>query len=487
MKPFDADQYAKDVLAAGCPSDQARNFIRAGLLLQPRQLAASAAARLCDLSNGPTLIGYGGARGGGKSHWLLAQVGADDCQRYPGLKVLLLRKSGKANREAFEDLRQRLFTSLTHSYSATAGVLVFENGSRIVIKHYQHENEINNSFIGMEYDVIAIEEATTLTERKWEDIKTCSRTSKPGWRPRIYSTTNPGGVGHDWYHKTFIIPFDSQAETKTRFIPARVHDNKFTNREYEEILAAQPGWRKEAWYHGNWNIDAGQFFKTFNHGIHVVSNFNDDRAVEWFAAMDYGYTHYTVFLLGCRDINGDLFIVDEHAERGWIPKRHLQAIKEMLLRHQLLFGSPCSQIIGESMKMRMRFDPPSSWHLSRIAVGGDLFARQYDGSTIAAQFRDLGAALHPANTNRVQGWAEILDALGDPASGIPPTLFFHERCKRLIATLPYLQHDPDHPADVLKSDTNDEGLGGDDSADALRYLIATRIPKVHARKLIGVY
>src|SRR5262249_36361936 len=120
-------QYVSDGLAAGCSSDQIENFIRAGLLLQPRQLAASAAARLCDQPNGPTLIGYGGARGGGKSHWLLAQIGADDCQRYPGLKVLLLRKSGKANREAFEDLRQRLFTSLKHTYSASNGILVFEN------------------------------------------------------------------------------------------------------------------------------------------------------------------------------------------------------------------------------------------------------------------------------------------------------------------------------------------------------------------------
>jgi hypothetical protein len=201
--------------------------------------------------------------------------------------------------------------------------------------------------------------------------------------------------------------------------------------------------------------------------------------------MDYGFTHYTVFLLGCLDINGNLFVVDEHAERGWIPKRHLQAIKDMLLRHRLLVGRPSSQIIGEAMKIRMRFDPPYSWRLSHIAGGGDLFARQYDGNTIASQFRDLGAVLHPANTNRVQGWAEIQDRLGDPAAGIQPTLFFHERCRRLIGTLPYLLHDPDHPADILKVNTDDEGLGGDDSADALRYLIATRVPRAYARKLTG--
>src|SRR5262249_49758424 len=126
------DQYARDGLLAGCPPGQMENFIRAGIILQPRQLAASAAARLCDQPNGPTAIGYGGARGGGKSHWLLAQMGADDSQRYPGLKCLLLRKVSKSNREHFDDLRQRLFLSLKHKFNATDGILTFENGSRII-------------------------------------------------------------------------------------------------------------------------------------------------------------------------------------------------------------------------------------------------------------------------------------------------------------------------------------------------------------------
>src|SRR6266513_914756 len=94
---------------SGCPQEQMANFARAGVVLQPRQLAASAAARLCDRTDGPTAVGYGGARGGGKSHWLLAQMGADDCQRVPGLKCLLLRKVGKANTENLEDLRLRIF------------------------------------------------------------------------------------------------------------------------------------------------------------------------------------------------------------------------------------------------------------------------------------------------------------------------------------------------------------------------------------------
>ncbi len=99
----------EDGRAAGCPKEQMVNFLQAEVILQPKQLAACAAARLCDRPDGPTAIGYGGARGGGKSHWLLAQMGADDCQRVPELKCLLLRKVAKANIEHFEDLRRRLF------------------------------------------------------------------------------------------------------------------------------------------------------------------------------------------------------------------------------------------------------------------------------------------------------------------------------------------------------------------------------------------
>jgi hypothetical protein len=176
-------------IASGCPEDQTRNFVAAKLWLQERQLAASAAARLCDKPDGPTAIGYGGARGGGKSHWMLAQVGADDCQRVPGIKALLLRRVGKSNLEAFQDLRQRLFSRLPHEFSAFRGILTFPNGSRIIAGHFLNERDID-AYLGLEYDLICVEESSQLTWRKFQDISTCCRSSKPNWRPRIYTTTN---------------------------------------------------------------------------------------------------------------------------------------------------------------------------------------------------------------------------------------------------------------------------------------------------------
>ena len=452
---------------AGCPKDQMDRFQEADVILQARQLAASAAARQCDRPDGPTAIGYGGARGGGKSHWLLAQMGADDCQRVPGLKCLLLRKVGKANMEHFEDLRQRLFGKLRHEFSGYRGVLTFGNGSRIIAGHFQAEKDID-AYLGLEYDVIGIEEATTLSNRKHQDISTCCRTSKPNWRPRIYSTTNPGGIGHAWYRTRFVLPYLQGNEVETRFVPARVSDNRFNNPEYTKVLEGLTGWQKRAWLDGDWDIAAGQFFTTLRREAHVISSFDDSRAVEWFAAMDYGFTHYTVVLLGCRDGDGNLFVVDEHAERMWLPQRHAPAIEAMIGRHSI-------------SNRRLEISD-----LKRFVAGADVFSKQSDGSTVASQYAKLGISLKCANTERVSGWAEVLHRLGDPSNGVPPQLFIHERCARLVECLPTLQHDPNRPEDVLKVDADEDGVGGDDAADCLRYLVATRSRAIAQRKLRGL-
>lgn len=455
------EDYIERGLGAGCSPEQIENFVRAGVVLQPRQLAASAAARLCDSTGGPTAMGYGGARGGGKSHWLLAQLGADDAQRVPGLKCLLLRKVGKANVEHFEDLRHRVFGGLRHEFSAYRGLLTFANGSRIVAGHFQAEKDID-AYLGLEYDVIGIEEATTLSSRKHQDISTCCRTSKSNWRPRIYSTTNPGGIGHAWYRTRFVLPFMERRERETRFVPARVSDNAFNNPEYQRVLEGLSGWQRRAWLDGDWDLAAGQFFTAFRRDVHVVADFDETRAREWFCALDYGFAHYTVVLLGCTDGDGNVFVVDEHAERLWLPQRHAAAVKAMLARHGL-----------------------APEQLQWFVAGADVFSRQSDGTTIAAQYSREGIKLRPANMDRVNGWAEILQRLGDGEAKILPRLFIHRRCGRLIETLPALQHDPNRPEDVLKVDADEDGVGGDDAADCLRYLVATKSRTVTQRKLHG--
>ena len=124
--------------------------------------------------------------------------------------------------------------------------------------------------------------------------------------------------------------------------------------------------------------------------------------------------------------------------------------------------------------------------LEWFVAGLDVFSRQSDGTTVAEQYRRAGIRLSPANTDRINGWAEILSRFGDVDGGLRPRLFIHKRCARLLDCLPAMQHDPNRPEDVLKVDADEEGVGGDDAADALRYLIATKSNKVYVRKLVGL-
>ncbi len=112
--------------------------------------------------------------------------------------------------------------------------------------------------------------------------------------------------------------------------------------------------------------------------------------------------------------------------------------------------------------------------------------RKHDGQHYAVGGSDCKPPLRPANMDRVNGWAEVLQRLGDVEGNIPARLFIHRRCGRLVETLPSLQHDPNRPEDVLRVDADEEGVGGDDAADALRYLVATRARTVAQRKLRGL-
>lgn len=444
----------------GCPSDQVDNFRRAGVVLFKKQLAASAIARQCDTPTGPTEIGFGGARGGSKSFWLLAQIAVDDCQRFPGLKALILRKVLKSARESFEDLRQQVLKDVPNEYRRHEGVLAFPNGSRIILGHFKDERDID-SYLGLEYDVIGVEEATTLTKSKYDAIGTCNRTSRPGWRPRMYTTTNPGGVGHGWYRQRFVEPWRRGEETDTRFVQSLVYDNKAINPGYVQKLEGLTGWLRRAWLDGDWDIAAGQFFTTFRREIHVVKPFDIPANWDMWCALDYGFTHYTSCHLLAQSGEGVVYVVDEHGERRWLPKRHVEAITAMVERHGRKIGD-----------------------LKQFVAGADVFARTRPEQTIAEEYASLGIKLRPANASRINGAGEFLSRLGDPDADIPPTMLIFDRCARLIETIPDLQHDPHRPEDVLKVDCDDDGMGGDDFFDSARYgLQAARKREIRFHRL----
>lgn len=433
---------------AGCPPDQMRHFVQGGYAPQRKQLAFHAAAREADRLDGPVQLAQGGARGGAKSHAALCQAALDDCVRYPGLKWLYLRSVGKSARESFEDFLSKSLPGLMPYYIQTRSVVELPSDSRILLGGFRTEGDIDN-YIGIEYDGIILDDAHLISSGKQHKIRGSLRTSKPDWRPRVYLTFNPGGVGHAYLKRTFVEPWRNGEERETRFFFSLPEDNAFINPEYLDYLNGLTGWLKRAWRYGDFDIAAGQYFSTWRHEAHVLSpdEITPQHYWTWWAALDYGFQHPTVVYLLARDQDGTVYVVDEHWERKRLVPHHAEAIHNMLARHRMDVA-----------------------RLDAFVAGGDVFSRSgASRTTPAEQYEAHGIKLTRANQDRINGAAKILEYLGDVDNGIPPRLRIFDRCARLIECLPAMEHDPRRPEDVLKTDVDDDGIGGDDPYEALRY------------------
>jgi phage terminase large subunit len=445
-----SDRYAALAQRFGVPADTLRRFAQAEYVAQPRQLQFHAACRECDLPDGPTQVGFGGARGPGKSHGLFAQVALDDCDRFDGLKVLYLRKIAKNAKEQFEDLRRAVLRNVRHDYKAQSGIIHFPNGSRILIGHFKNESDID-SYLGLEYDIVVIEEATTLTLNKYKTLRDSNRTSKEGFRPRIYTSTNPGSVGHAWFKDRFIKPARQGNETDTRFIFATVDDNAFLDDDYTKKLEENTGWKLDAYRYGDWDIAAGQFFTTFRYDEHVIKPdaLPNPIPANWlvWAAMDYGFQHPTSCHLFA-SIDGMTFVVDEYYQAKRTVRSNAEGIKAMLIRHGVTVD-----------------------RLSCFVAGADVFAKRGDnaGETIADQYLNEDIYLTAATSDRINGAGKLLELLGDSERGIDSHIRFSSSCAHLIEQIPIMTHDPHRPEDVLKVNVDEDGNGGDDAYDDCRY------------------
>lgn len=162
---------------AGCPQEQVKRFIEIGHIPFPWQWEFHAAAREADHADGPVDIGAGGARGPGKSHAVLAQAALDDCQRVANLKILFIRQTGVAAQESFDDLVLKVLYGRI-AYKKTSNVLKLGDGCRILMGGFKDENDIDK-YIGIEYDIIIVEEINQLTEEKYTKLRGSLRTSKP--------------------------------------------------------------------------------------------------------------------------------------------------------------------------------------------------------------------------------------------------------------------------------------------------------------------
>lgn len=421
----------------------------------PWALDFHAACRDADLDGGPVDIGAGGARGPGKSHSIFAQVTIDDCMRVPKLKGLFLRQTGKSADESFQALIDKVIAGkLPYTFNSSRGVLKFSNGSKIILGGFENENDIDK-YVGIEYDVIAIEERNQLTGDKILKLKGSLRTTKPNWRARMYSSFNPGNIGHGDIKKTFVDPHKMKMETKTRFYPSTYRDNPFLRPEYIEYLDSLPGALGKAWREGNFDTFEGQYFMEWDYTMHVIPPFPLALTFKRFRAYDHGRYAPACCKWYALDYDGRVFVYRELYAKG-------MNVDELATEINRLSGT---EVYDYSVA-----DPAIFANIG--------FVDKYGGQTIAETFARYGIIFLPASNRRVDGWnlmhqylswsPTVLDMDGRI---VPPKMIYFNTCYDSIRTIPTLVHDDLHPEDL-------NSKGEDHAADPDRYFLMS----LHERK-----
>jgi len=390
-------------------------------------------------------VAYGGARGGGKS-WAVRQKAMLMALRYPGIRILLLRRS-------FPELRENHILPLLAQlqgiaqYKETDKAFLFPGGSRIRFGYCDREADVLQ-YQGQEYDVIFLDEATQFTEFQFQALTACLRGANP-FPKRFYLTCNPGGVGHHWVKRLFIDRLYKSGELPQdyTFIPARVYDNKNLMDQdpgYVQMLKSLPADLRKAWLDGDWNIFAGQYFPEFRQDLHVIQPFPIPSWWRRYFAMDYGLDMLAAYWIAV-DNFGRAFVYRELYEPDLIIS---QAAQHILHRNG-----------GDSLEAC--YAPPDLWN-----------RRQDTGRSVADIFAESGIPLVKAQNNRVQGWLDLkewLKPVRDETGSESAALRFFSCCPNLIKSLPALQVSSKNP-----SDCSTEPHEFTHAPDAIRYFVAGR-------------
>lgn len=414
---------------------------------------------------------YGGAAAGGKSDALLydglQQIG------HPNYKALLLRRSFPELRELI-DRSMETFPRLGGKWNEQQKRWTFPSGAIYEMGYCETYADVMR-YQGQEYTWIGFDEIGHIyEERIWTFLMSRNRSGAKGLERYMRASANPGGPGHGWLKRRFIstcrpdgTPYEIRmrtGETMTRaFYQAFLKDNPTILQNdpgYASRLEMLPDVEYKWLAEGDWNAGAGMALGDFNRDKHYIEPFEIPKHWTYFGSFDWGYNHPFSFGLFACDEDGNTYLVESVQGRKLKPDEIVHRITDTL--------------------REKGYDPRS---LSHIAAGHDCWAdRKARGElvpTIAEQFYELGMELSKANISRISGVQNLRRYLSwktpDGTESTPKFRIFKSLANaRVVECLESRVSDPDNIEDVLKTDASDDGEGGDDTYDMVRYGLASR-------------
>ena len=418
-------------------------------------------------------VGFGGARGGGKS-WAVRTKAKLLALRYPGIKLLIVRRTyPELINNHINVLRIELLGIA--KYNDKDKVLRFDNGSTIHFMYCAKDGDLDR-MQGVEYDVIFLDEATQLSEYQMKTVSACLR-GVNDFPKRIYYTCNPGGQGHSYVKRIFLDRRYEAGEDPAdyTFIQSLVTDNKIllaSQPDYIKQLEALPEKLRRAWLDGDWDVFEGQFFEDFRlspdpakcaaaglspedakvqgRWTHVIPARPPAPGWKLYRSFDWGYARPFSCAWWAVDFDGRLYrILELYGCTGtpnegvkWTPDEVFRRIRELEDSHPWLRGR---QIDGVA--------DPAIWDGS-------------GGESIAETAEKYRIFFLPGDHKRIPGWMQCHYRLRFDAEGLP-MLYVYDNCAAFLRTIPQLAYDALRPEDL-------DTTGEDHAADKWRYMCMAR-------------
>ena len=375
--------------------------------------------------------GYGGARGGGKSHAVRIDA-VRGALKYPGIKILIVRRRYTDLQGNYVEPLNKILPSTIAEYNSQLHQYYFINGSTIKLGHFQSYGQAADEYQGQEFDWIFMDEATQFTEQEFRLLGGCLRgvNSIP---KKFRLTMNPGGVGHRWVKRLFIDrqfktdcanPEENENPDDYEFIQALVTDNTALmksngGKQYLAMLSSLPENIRNAHRYGDWDALGGNYFPEFQTATHVCEPFVIPPSWARYRAFDYGLDALAVLWFAIAP-NGRVYMYRELKKSGLIVS---DAAQEILSN------------TGVNEKIITTYAPDDIW------------SRQKDtGKTMAEVFLSNGVAIVKASRSRVQGWLQVKEFLAPMGDGKPKLMVFNT-CQNFIDDIQAIQASDKDPND----------------------------------------
>lgn len=375
---------------------------------------------------------FGGAAGGGKSYGQLVD-GLLYALKYPKSKQIIFRSTFADLEKSLIRTSMNLYPLSIANYNDSKHTWKFKNGSIIDFGYIQYEKDVYQ-YQSAEYDVIRFDELTHFTEFMYTYMISRCRGANP-YPKGIKSSTNPGGVGHNWVKERFIdigapnvihtCKLETGETTTRIFIPSLVQDNKFMltyDPDYIKRLDALPEKERKALKYGNWDTFDGQFFTEFDRNIHVIEPFVIPKDWYVYFVMDYGLDKLAGYWIAI-DYNNNAYVFREVYQSNLLVSQARDKIKEMT---------------NEDVYMYLA--PPDLWNRHKET-----------GKSTADIFAEGNVTLYKTNNDRIQGWLQMKEWLKpykDEQGCTTAKLKIFNTCKNLIRCLPQVQHDAKRVGDI---------------------------------------